>query len=341
MNYLLKFILLIFTISILPNAFTQVSTNPLQSFNNSTLKFLENTPLPDDENLPDININLRTLDTITGESGFNSINNTLAIYDCYKTPKTKKGSMKSKGTFSSSMSRSELFTELGLGINATIGVKDVNVGAYFKFSNIFEENSSSSSFYYYVKFTRSRFFSYEPLADLALTESGLKLLEKSKKDKNNKIFYFKCGDMLVKNVEEGALVIVQVNVQFKSVYEKQKFDFGVNVKFMDIVDVGANLSKSMDQLKLNGKTVFRAKQFGGDSQRFNMMFPDNISEKCSAAVNPQKRRSSPNANSECTEFLNTISNYFKTDFPNQFNDELERYFVFNFEKFYYEDLELR
>ena len=340
MNFLLKFLLLILTISILPNAFTQESTNLLKSLNYSVLKFLENTPLPDDENLPDVNINLRTLDTLTGESGFNSINNTLANYDCYKTPKTKKGSMKSKGTFSSSMTRSELFKELALGVNATIGVKDISVGANFKFTDIFEENSSSSSFYYYVKFSRSRFFTYEPLADLALTKSGLILLEKSKKDKKNKIFYYKCGDMVVKNVEEGALVVVQVSVNFKSVNEKKKFDLGANVKFMDIVDVGANLSKSMDNLKLNGKTVFKAKQFGGDSQKFNMMFPDNISEKCSAAVDPQKRKSNPNANSECTEFLNSISNYFKTDFPNQFNDELERYFVFNYEKFYFEDLEL-
>ena len=285
-------------------------------------------------NLPSANKKYNDLGYISGESAINSKTGVFVDDICYNPPISKPTPMKSVIKFSSSMNKSQLFSQLGIELNGSIGIKGVTVSAEAKFKNVTEENSYSSYFYYYAKTTRIRNFKYQIYLDDLLNNEGKLIFQAAKDDKDINIFIESCGDMVPDTVEEGGVAIIQVSIEFKSGAEKKKFELSGNIKSSDLINIGAKITSSKSKSKTGGAVKIKAVQFGGDSGQLTQILPDDMNSECSSVVKTKGGKKNPEEKVDCTQNLKVISDYFIKNFSKQFNTKTphENYFGFKVTK---------
>lgn len=283
---------------------------------------------------------------IDGTQGYLSNKKDLADFECYKMPTSDIQSMTGYLEFKSSYNFHEMITQMSAGFNIDIKLSDntqiypkkdpkhkdgkigddipfdINIGLRFKFSDYFSESKMSSSLYYFATHSRHRQLVYNYYNEDALNDDGLVAIG------NKKEFYEKCGDKLVKSVVEGAIIIVQVKINFKSEAQKKIFDGGASMGFGNFINIGADLKNTMGKLNIQGRISIEGKQRGGDPSRLSALMADNRSNECAGIVDSSsKPKDRSEALKRCMEFVHAISNYIRTDFPKQFLDRRD-YSVF-------------
>ncbi len=142
-----------------------------------------------------------------------------------------------------------------------------------------------------------------------------------------------CGNSFVKAAKRGAVLLVDVSIEFNNAEDKMKFAAGMNAKAMSIGQVGIAFSNEKDSTTKNASFVMRALQLGGDGSGLADIF-----------VPPDKDGNYPIKKCEtdfstCSNVINQVINYAQNKFPNSvdFNKESTIY-TFNYATMKYKDL---
>jgi hypothetical protein len=73
-----------------------------------------------------------------------------------------------------------------------------------------------------------------------------------------------CGDQYITSYSEGAMLLMGINIQFNSNYEKEQFNLHVGASFGDIFSASGEIEKIANKFSIVGSVAIQATQIGGN-----------------------------------------------------------------------------
>ncbi len=132
-------------------------------------------------------------------------------------------------------------------------------------------------------------------------------------DGKNPYFGLLCGDNIIDSYQEGALLALGINLQFKSSYGKAQFKAIAGASFADIFSASAEIQKVINKSNIAGSLAMQAFQLGGDPSQLAHILSvdpsgDYYATSCSLA-----------AMDKCIKAANGLLDYAKNNFQTQFS----------------------
>lgn len=95
----------------------------------------------------------------------------------------------------------------------------------------------------------------------ALTESGKEIYN----DPNiNKYFGILCGDEFISSYNQGASLLMGLNIRFSSHYDKETFSSHASASFGDLISASTSIQTMASQYNVHGTVIIQAYQKGGN-----------------------------------------------------------------------------
>lgn len=143
----------------------------------------------------------------------------------------------------------------------------------------------------------------------ALTKFG----QSAYSDGKNPYFGLLCGDNIIDSYQEGALLTLGINLQFKSSYSKAQFKAIAGASFADIFSASVEIQKIINKSNIAGSLAIQAFQLGGDpSQLAHILSIDPSGDYYATSC-------SLSAMDKCIKAANGLLDYAKNDFATQFS----------------------
>jgi len=159
-----------------------------------------------------------------------------------------------------------------------------------------EEKDYSLSLSYYQSVQETVRLSIAGAGMDALNDAGKSIYMNG----TNKFFNMACGDQYITSFKRGGLLVMNLNVAFKSHEEKTKFTAHAGGSFGSIFSASAKVAKAASDLKISGSVSISAFQKGGNPvQLAHFLNKDSSGVKiwCNSNHTPQR----------CAEFEGCVS----------------------------------
>lgn len=82
-------------------------------------------------------------------------------------------------------------------------------------------------------------------------------------DGNNPYFGLVCGDQYTKSFEQGALLLLSINLEFKNNVQKEEFNAHAGASFGNVFSASGDIQKVASQYSIDGLVSMQAYQIGG------------------------------------------------------------------------------
>jgi hypothetical protein len=129
----------------------------------------------------------------------------------------------------------------------------------------------------------------------------------------NPYFGIICGDQYISSYDQGAMLIMGLNIELSSSSAKQEFNSAVKGAFGNIFSAATQVSSIASQLHIQGTVVMQAYQMGGEpSQLANILSKDINGDYYALSCSIQNM-------ADCTNAANGLLNYAQSNFPGQFS----------------------
>ncbi len=208
------------------------------------------------------NLELSTHEGLLG-SAYQSEKEEMVGQSCLKFEKSTPAGKATGGfTFQSSMSESQISSELGFGIGAHLRYGVVKAGA----DTSFLTNSMSNQLSVSAIWESSYVF---PVDKLQVTVSDLN--ETGKAVLGTSHWATTCGDHFVDEVVRGAKLFFSVRVDFQSLEDTKRFDAKFSLEG-PLGDVSASLKEASSSFSRSTKVIVSAYQMGGDVSKVTGIF---------------------------------------------------------------------
>lgn len=233
--------------------------------------------------------------------------------------------------FSSTTSASTIADMMNVGISgkASFGLYSASVSAQYARSST--DSRQSLHFNYLQTMSADATYKVPGVGNNALSADAQSLL-------NNggglALFHKVCGNSFIQSANKGALLLVDVSIEFANAASKEKFSESINVKAMGIGGITQAFDKERTKSTSGASITVKALQLGGDATKLANAFgkpgPDgnyNVKKCTMQDVN------------SCANMINDIINYARNDFATSVNfKDAESLYTFATNEMLYEDL---
>lgn len=204
--------------------------------------------------------------------GYSSDTQQIAPEYCYDAVASPLTGMEDIMSLNTAISFSDLQQQLNYDISAKGGVGMFSASAEASYLREIEDKDYSLSLNYY---------NYaEATTSMQLKGAGLNTLTAVGQDfyKNDfKNFGIMCGDNYVSSYKEGALLIMSLNINFSSNYEKQQFQSQAGGGFGSIISASSQIQQIAIRNKMQGTVSLTAYQRGGDPSQLSKILSKDAS----------------------------------------------------------------
>jgi hypothetical protein len=236
--------------------------------------------------------------------------------------------------FSSSISSSAISDLMNVGLSgkANFGLYSASISAQYARSTA--ETRQSLHFNYLQTMSADASYKVPGIGNKALSQDAQELL-------NNggglTLFHQVCGDSFIQAANMGAVLFVDVSIEFQNSAKKEQFTESVNVKAMGIGGITQSFSKERDKSASGANLAVKAYQLGGDSTKLA-----NIFGKPGADGNYNIKQCTMQDISACERIINDIVSYAQGDFSKNVNfKDLSSLYTFTSSEMKYEDLGIK
>ena len=301
-NYLIFLFINITFASMFDQLYSQIgnihSNGPIVSYNSDRDKFdgnniTKNNPLP-------------TYYDPSPGVGYASDNGMAAQAACFKFTGINKSNQFAKFDLDEALNTSEVEKLLSVSVGLSGGYEGFTASDTFTYLNDHKDSNTSINITYVGK------LGYEEQVKYALSSDILNTNGKSVyASGTNKFFRISCGDRLITSWKEGAFVLITVELQFKSEYDKILFQNDFSAGYTELFKLTSSVKSEATKRNFNLSYRVSAYQLGGDPSKL-------------AAVLAGKPATCDQSNIDaCSNTINEVGNFFLNVFPTEFTKDAD------------------
>jgi hypothetical protein len=142
----------------------------------------------------------------------------------------------------------------------------------------------------------------------ALTESGKEIYNDPK---INKYFGVLCGDDFISAYQQGASLLMGINIRFNSHFDKEQFNAHASASFGNLISASTTLQTMSQQYNLHGTVIIQAFQKGGNPAELSKILSKDTSNTYYALSCDLQHMDS------CVKAANGLLTYAVENFPKQ------------------------
>lgn len=187
---------------------------------------------------------------------------------CIKTPQVIYGDLKNEINFTRTTDNRALEGLLNAKVSGKLGFSKFSGSAEAEFVKSAENTQYSVNANFSEVYSAHLVVS-EPddYGDKILSNKGLNAYKAGTTN-----FLQTCGDSYVSEMEAGAMLLINANIEFENLAEKSKFEASASAKFGSLADLSGNIDKATKSSGTSGKLTIHAMQLGGDPSRLANIF---------------------------------------------------------------------
>ncbi len=239
--------------------------------------------------------------------GFSSDTQQLVSEACYAAGNTTLAAPQSSLNFDYTTTFSQLEEDINFSVSASGGFGMFSASASASYLRNMQDKDYSLSLNYYGISSSN--------IDVQFAGAGEEMLNSAGKSYYQADPYFGiiCGDYVVTSYQLGAMLLMGLNLNFESEYEKEKFTSSTGASFGDIFSASSSVQKTVTSLKLKGSVSVQAFQIGGEPQLLSKILSKNSSGEYYVLT------CNLDAMDNCVNAANGLLNYASQNFTSQFN----------------------
>jgi hypothetical protein len=203
---------------------------------------------------------------IVAGAGYSTDSQQVPSQLCYNATVSSISGQSASLQLDTAQSFSDIQNDVRISVSLKGGVGMFSADAQASYLQSMEDKEYSMSLnYYYYAFTTAAV----QLAGVEL--DALNDFGKSMYSNNATYPYFGifCGDQYISAYDEGAMLLMGINIQFSSKYEKTQFDLHAEASFGDIFSASGQIQQIASQYSITGSVVMQAFQIGGDPSQLS------------------------------------------------------------------------
>lgn len=197
---------------------------------------------------------------IAAGSGYSSDSQQIAPQACFNVASSPASGQQSYAQLGAAMYFSDIQNSLKIDVSTKGGVGMFSASAEASYMRSMEDKDYSLSLNYFT-------YALETVS-VNLAGYGLQALnsfgQEAYNNGNNPYFGLLCGDNYLTSFDQGAMLIMGINIEFDSHQAKQQFSAAASGGFGDIFSASASISKIASQYNLQGSVSMQAYQIGGN-----------------------------------------------------------------------------
>lgn len=280
-----------------------ISTNSMHSLNHTRLGPLT---LQDYEHLARLKAEHETgpLDGMTPGTGWSSDAQHIAPVECFSPLQVvRDGNMSTfRAEYISDINKLSDFLDLSVALHGGYGQFGTNDSLEF----IKELNSDNlaMTFNFSEKISRNVTIKYSPLVSKLLNQDGKDIYND---ETENPLFRLFCGDKLVSGYQEGAFIILSMQVIMTDMQQKQLLQSRLGANITSFAELAGAINWNRMIFNLHGAVTIHGLQIGGD--------PSQLSKALSSSI----VSCSLDKIDECQKSMAGLINYANNSLPTQFD----------------------
>ncbi|XP_051168963.1 uncharacterized protein LOC127286546 isoform X2 [Leptopilina boulardi] len=184
---------------------------------------------------------------------------------CYNATVSSTSEQQAYIQLDTSISYLELESKLGISVSISGKYEMFSAEAKASYIRSVQDRDYATSLNYYEYATNNVAVQLAGYGDKALTESGKGFYN----DGKNPYFGLLCGDHYITSYQQGALLIMGLNIKFSNSQEKKEFEAKVGTAFGNIVSAAEKIQSISTMYKISGSVVIQAFQIGGEPSQIS------------------------------------------------------------------------
>lgn len=240
--------------------------------------------------------------------GYVSDNGMAAQTACFKFSNVSKSGQYAEYEITAGSTLDQLTSKLDITTSGELTYEDVTATDTFEYLEEHTDTDLTQNIFFYYKLGYDEQVSYAFSSNM-LNADGID----SYNNGNDPLFRLHCGDRLITGWKQGAFVIADIELTFKSSNDKTAFDNKFNISSEALGNITNDVKNSINQLHEEIHYSVSAFQVGGDVSKLG-------------AITNADVKSCDNDNLDaCGTTLSAISNYFTSIFPEEFTESSDKY----------------
>lgn len=249
----------------------------------------------------------KKLGSISEGGGYSSDSQQVPAQNCYNATAQAGSGSNSVIKLSSSMSFSDLQNQLQIDVSTGGGYGMFSGSAEAKYMRSVEDKDYTLSLNYYE-------YMYDTVT-VQLNGYGINALnpfgQQSYQNGKNPYFGIICGDNYINSYQQGAILVMSINIEFASHYEKDQFSAEAGSSFADIFNAAGSISDIAIKNNIKGFVTMQAYQAGGEPSQLSKILSKNSDGSfyiLSCSLQNMQN---------CVNAANNLLNYASELFPSQ------------------------
>ena len=249
------------------------------------------------------------LGAIIAGGGYSTDSQQVTSEMCYNATASVLSGQTSSLELDTAQSFLDIQKESRMSIDVKGGVGMFSASAQASYLNSMEdkEYSMSLNYFSYAYATASVQIAWNGLD--ALTATGKSFYNNG----TNPYFGLVCGDQYITSYDAGAMLLMGINIDFSSKYQKEQFNAHIGASFGNIFSAAGEVSQTASQFGISGSVTIQATQTGGDPSQLSHILSKNGNGDYYALT------CSLSAMSDCISAASGMLDYARNDFPTQFS----------------------
>jgi hypothetical protein len=248
---------------------------------------------------------------IAAGAGYSTDSQQVAPQICYNATVSSISGQSGSLELDTAQSFVDIQNEVRQSVSVKGGIGMFSASAETSYLQSMEDKDYSMSLNYYYYSYATAAVQLAGFGVNALTESGQGFYDNG----NNPYFGLICGDQYITSYDEGAMLLMGVNIQFSSNYEKEQFTAHAGASFGDIFSASGDIQKIASTYGISGSVVMQAFQIGGDPSQLSYILNKD------GNGNYYVLTCSLEAMSNCISAASGMLDYAKYNFTTQFSFE--------------------
>ena len=248
---------------------------------------------------------------IAAGGGYSTDSQQVAPQICYSTIASPFSGQSASLGLDTSQSFMDIQNEAKLSVTTEGGIGMFSADAEASYLQSMEDKDYSMSLNYHYTTYATVSMQLAGFGVDALTESGKSFYNNG----NNTYFGLTCGDHYISSYNEGAMLLMGINIQFSSHYEKEQFTASAGTEFGNIFSACGEIEQTASAYGMSGSVTMQAYQMGGDpSQLSYILNKDSNGDYYVLTCNL-------NNMNDCTKAASGMLDYAKYNFSTQISYE--------------------
>jgi len=213
------------------------------------------------------------LDGITPGVGWSSDSNHIAPMECFSPLQViRDGNMATvKASYVTDFN--SLIDSLGFSADLKLGYSIFGTNDTFKFINSLSSNKLTLSFAFAEKISRNVNIKYSPIITKLFNQDGFDVYNDPTAKPKFRLF---CGDRLVSSYQEGAIVILSMQILMQNVEQKNIIQGNIGVNVHSFAELAVAINQLKERYHLNGSVEIVGYQLGGEADKLSQFLNGSI-----------------------------------------------------------------